>query len=273
MKKYHVVLCVVVCLLATPQMRADEGGDDLEQIPSCGAVFPDTQIWQGPNYAKRVHGYSQSRRSLDGCFSRMRVEAWIEGVAMFPQIAEGYGIAVSTNFEVPVPFYMPYSAKGKHWLINFGLWLWAGWSHDDTVVVPPPQPPTDEDPQYVCEIIQQGRWIGGECQPPNSPLLFDRNGDGFHLTSADEGVLFDIDADGDLDQVAWTRADSGDAWLALDRNGNGVIDDATELFGNLPPGAGLRPQLRGFPHRPPRCHVSPVTPLDRQQPQRDLRAQ
>jgi hypothetical protein len=65
------------------------------------------------------------------------------------------------------------------------------------------------------------------------PIIFDFGERGFDLTGIDDGVRFDIDADGALEQVAWTAAGSDDAFLALDRNGNGEIDDGSELFGNV----------------------------------------
>lgn len=65
-----------------------------------------------------------------------------------------------------------------------------------------------------------------------SPLILDLDHRGFRFTDAKDGVEFDIDADGVMESIAWTRAGSGDAFLALDRNLNGFVDDGIELFGN-----------------------------------------
>jgi hypothetical protein len=69
----------------------------------------------------------------------------------------------------------------------------------------------------------------------NSPILIDVDHSGFSLTDAAGGVDFDIQALGFKQRVAWTAPSSTNAWLALDRNGNGTIDDSTELFGNYTP--------------------------------------
>jgi hypothetical protein len=61
-----------------------------------------------------------------------------------------------------------------------------------------------------------------------SPLVLDLAGDGLNLTSVEQGVRFDLLGHGSV-QTAWIQGD--DALLALDRDGNGVIDSGLELFG------------------------------------------
>ena len=68
---------------------------------------------------------------------------------------------------------------------------------------------------------------------PVSPIVFDFDNDGFHFTDLDlNPVAFDIDNDGRRERTAWTSSRSLDSFLALDRNGNGIVDDGGELFGN-----------------------------------------
>jgi hypothetical protein len=82
-----------------------------------------------------------------------------------------------------------------------------------------------------CEAYCPTYCEGSTCVGHPSPILIDLENDGIHLTGLDDPVWFDIDADGTLDLLSWT--DRSEGLLALDRNGNGTIDNGGELFGNV----------------------------------------
>jgi len=77
-------------------------------------------------------------------------------------------------------------------------------------------------------------WDGCQCIQI-SPIVVDINGNGFNLTGALDGVSFDINGDGVTEHISWTGGATDDAWLTLDRNANGVVDNGQELFGNFTP--------------------------------------
>jgi len=72
---------------------------------------------------------------------------------------------------------------------------------------------------------------GCGCCYSSTPIVVSLRGDHVRLSSASDGVVFDFFGDGHPQRYAWP-VDSDDAWLVIDRNHNGQVDDGTELFGN-----------------------------------------
>lgn len=84
---------------------------------------------------------------------------------------------------------------------------------------------------------------GGEANA-SDPIVLDLNGDGIDLTSVQDGVDFDLTADGRKERIATVAG--GDGFLVLDRNGNGTIDNGSELFGDQNGAANGFEELRKF---------------------------
>lgn len=75
----------------------------------------------------------------------------------------------------------------------------------------------------------------------SGPLVLDLNHNGIELISIHQGIRFDMTNDGIRDITGWVAASDGQ--LAVDLNGNGIIDNQHELFGQ-PMGTSL--DINGF---------------------------
>ncbi len=64
----------------------------------------------------------------------------------------------------------------------------------------------------------------------SDPIVLDLDGDGIELTGYTQGARFDITGTGKTVTTGFVTG--GDAFLAIDRNANGRIDNGTELFGD-----------------------------------------
>jgi hypothetical protein len=67
-----------------------------------------------------------------------------------------------------------------------------------------------------------------------SPILIDVTGRGFDLTSAANGVKFDMSGTGNPIQMGWTAKGAANAFLALP-GADGLVDTGKQLFGNFTP--------------------------------------
>ncbi|WP_373975495.1 calcium-binding protein [Chitinibacter sp. SCUT-21] len=86
----------------------------------------------------------------------------------------------------------------------------------------------DIDPQGVPNGFNRAQ----QWQFRRDPLTLDLDSDGLETVGANDpsAVFFDHDGDGTQNKSGWIKPD--DAFLVLDRNGNGTIDNGGELFGD-----------------------------------------
>jgi hypothetical protein len=90
---------------------------------------------------------------------------------------------------------------------------------------------------YFSFFYQQDASNTGELSNPTPaclcPIVIDVDGRGFHLTSAQAGVLFrDVPVSPET-KMSWTDPEFHNGWLALPKNGK--VEALSELFGNFSP--------------------------------------
>jgi hypothetical protein len=123
-----------------------------------------------------------------------------------------------------------YAARGRHYIDGT---LYKSTQGNDA--------PGGDCGGQTCNPCTLGHVQGGDCGvnqqdacgccPNPCPLLIDRSGDGLSLSDVDDGALLDISGQGAVFWLGWPTSPD-DAWLAYDRNGDGTINNGSELFGN-----------------------------------------
>jgi hypothetical protein len=98
---------------------------------------------------------------------------------------------------------------------------------------PPPDPPPTPDP--LAGSLDAGAY---------DPIVISLSGS-YKLSGPNDPVSFDVTADHGV-RLCWTARDADIAFLALDRDANGQIDNGSELFGNGTPLRQGGPARNGF---------------------------
>lgn len=83
--------------------------------------------------------------------------------------------------------------------------------------------------QSACNMV--GEWSATTCTCTISPLLIDTRDANFSLSAPESGPLFDMIPGGERERRSWPTRGVG--FLVLDRNGDGLITDGSELFGSV----------------------------------------
>jgi hypothetical protein len=220
-------LLVFVCLFALLPVAARANSNSYN-FPGCGTVVNRNASHQyGPGAWLEYIVETQGVFDICGQWV-VTVAADVSGVPNSGLTVDAILYAVARR-QVPVPNWGTWQTNGHHWAatsVPF-LILHTG----ETVSYADILPTRQTTREQMCYDMG-GSWTGWSCIVPNCPIVIDTAGDGYKLTSVEDGVLFDLDADGTPERVAWTLTGSDDGFLAIDRNGNGRIDDGAELFGN-----------------------------------------
>lgn len=230
-------LCVVMPGLASAQVDGWSSGHNGGGGTTVAAGFTAT----APGWVGYFTGY-------------WRTETYYLGVSQLPICSTFYGtggreggacVAYSANANSPangggagannqIFRYNCTDFSTKHWNID----MWGGWNYKGMTgnVSCGGEPPEWQNPDCSWDAEFQ-MWVN--CSTPilmpTDKKALKMKREEYKLSGVNDGVLFDIDADGIPDQIAWTEHNSGLGFLGRDRNGNGLIDNGSELYGNSTP--------------------------------------
>ncbi|MBB6114020.1 Ca2+-binding RTX toxin-like protein [Rahnella inusitata] len=87
----------------------------------------------------------------------------------------------------------------------------------------------DEYGRYIPPYMRKDPSLD-EANAQSSPIILDLDADGIETLSLNNGVYFDLDNNQFAEKTGWVSSDDG--LLVRDINGDGLIDNGGELFGN-----------------------------------------
>jgi len=144
-----------------------------------------------------------------------------------PQVLNGDGLKNVAPSSIVTDAYRP--GAGEKSRVNF--------KKDMSRMTTPPSPPppqrsfvetTVRDAEHLLlrTVNTVKRWTSTYLNI--DPIVINLNGKGIRFISLDDSdVLFDMDNDGFIENTGWISR--GSAFLAVDKNGNGIVDDITEM--------------------------------------------
>jgi hypothetical protein len=212
---------------------------ELIPLPSdCGSYSRLTRLHQikFDNPAPIVYMYSETTVDVSVCGFTPQVAA-VLGAGIRAAKEDARSPVAYVEDQTATTWNARWSADGYHSLISAILRrkVDLGKTKEDIQMTGPPQNAYFDNPEDCQWAGYVWNYYGHGCETPGSPIVLDMGHNNIRLTSVARGVPFDLYGDGNLRQWAWTRPGSDDAWLAMDRNGNGMIDSGRELFGNATP--------------------------------------
>jgi len=135
------------------------------------------------------------------------------------------------------------SSTGEH--LHFGI-IRADhllpWNKTGSMGVPGREDPREDDPKKGVYYMNPEDFIREHSNlfktaissvdpvPRGCPLILDLDGDGVETVCVNDSAYFDHDGNGFAESTGWVESDDG--LLVMDRNGDGIINDGKELFGD-----------------------------------------
>lgn len=119
-------------------------------------------------------------------------------------------------------------------LLKLNPWLASRFSEDKAfaLIRPGEKLLLPRGEEFTCDSNFNDKFDAATTAPAiiYDPILVDLNGDGIKTTSVENGVYFDHQKDGFAERSAWVDEDDG--VLVMDKNGDGIINDGSEVFGD-----------------------------------------